>query len=143
MVIHSVPHFLGLYHAVNQFFCYFCHQMKRHDRAYWSAWVLLVIFVPMVLLSSLHVHPELLEEVELCNDCIDHSVHGGHIAPVKAVVDCPLCAFQSNVYQGEEETLPSLVQSCCRLVEDKAIPSVSHGVSVTTPSRAPPFSFCT
>ena len=42
--------------------------MKRLDKSYWSAWVLLSVFIPMVLLSSLHVHPELITGDMPCHE---------------------------------------------------------------------------
>lgn len=117
--------------------------MRRIDKAYWSAWVLLSVFVPMVLLSSLHVHPDLLEDGEPCHECIDHTVHNGHIAAVKAAVDCPLCAFQSNVYQGgQEAAAPHADQPVIRLMADRPAPSVTLDVTGVKPGRAPPCSFC-
>ena len=44
--------------------------MKRLDKSYWSAWVLLSVFIPMVLLSSQHVHPELITGDMPCHECI-------------------------------------------------------------------------
>jgi len=116
--------------------------MKRLDKAYISAWVLLSVFVPMVLLSSLHVHPELLQHSKPCHECLEHTVHNGHITAVDATIDCPLCAFQSNVYQGEEETTPQYSQPVIRLVMDCAVPSTTIGVTGIKQTRAPPFTFC-
>lgn len=72
--------------------------MKRLDKAYWSAWMLLSVFLPMVLLSSLHVHPELLIDNEPCHECIEHTVHNGHIAAVSIIGDNLLDkAYQSHL----------------------------------------------
>ena len=116
--------------------------MKRLDKSYWSAWVLLSVFIPMVLLSSLHVHPELLTDNAPCHECIDHTVHNGHIAAVKASVDCPLCAFQSSIYEGEQETTLHIYRQVTHLAVEYMVASVTVGIHGTTPSRAPPFTFC-
>ncbi|MBQ9555914.1 MAG: hypothetical protein IJV05_06795 [Muribaculaceae bacterium] len=116
--------------------------MKRLDKAYWSAWVLLSVFIPMVLLSSLHVHPELLVDGQPCHECIDHTVHNGHIAAIKASVDCPLCAFQSNAYQPEDEVQIHYSQPCCRVKTYRAVPLTVAGFQSMKQSRAPPFTFC-
>ena len=116
--------------------------MKRLDKAYWSAWVLLSVFIPMVLLSSLHVHPEPLVDGQPCHECIDHTVHNGHIAAVKASVDCPLCAFQSSVYQGETEIQIHSSQPSCRVEMDWTVPMTVVGFQGTQQSRAPPFTVC-
>ena len=114
--------------------------MKRHDRAYYASWVLLAVFLPMVVLSSLHVHPE--AEGEPCHECIEHTVHNGHITAVKASVDCPLCAFQSDVYQAGQECIPQLDQQIARVEVDCATPSPVLGFTAFMPGRAPPFTFC-
>lgn len=116
--------------------------MKRTDKAYWSAWMLLSVFIPMVILSSLHVHSTLPGDGEPCHECIEHTVHNGHITAVKATVDCPLCAFQSNVYQDAQETEPHYSQHVVRLIMDSAVPAIVIGTVTARLSRAPPFTFC-
>ncbi|MBR6285271.1 MAG: hypothetical protein IKR25_13420 [Muribaculaceae bacterium] len=61
------------------------------------AWLLLLVYVPMVLLSSLHVHSrqELSVAVDcgLCQTAVHHS---GHITmSVEQHDDCVLCRFLS------------------------------------------------
>lgn len=117
--------------------------MKRLDKAYWSAWMLLSVFLPMVLLSSLHVHPELLIDNEPCHECIEHTVHNGHIAAVKATVDCPLCAFQASVYQeGQEEIITHYHQEVISIISDNTSPALVVGSTGLRSSRAPPVTFC-
>lgn len=116
--------------------------MKRLDKSYWSAWVLLSVFIPMVLLSSLHVHPELFTGDIPCHECIDHTVHNGHITTVKATVDCPLCAFQSSVYDGGKETTLHIYRQVSHVVIECAVPTVTIGIHGITPGRAPPFTSC-
>lgn len=116
--------------------------MKQLDKAYWSAWLLLSVFIPMVLLSSLHVHPELAGNNEPCHECIDHTVHNGHITAIKATVDCPLCAFQSSVYQGEAEVVVHISQQVCHVETVWTTPALFMGHASIKQSRAPPFTFC-
>lgn len=118
--------------------------MKRQDKAYVSAWVMLLVFVPMVLLSSLHVHPELAgDDGAPCHECIDHTVHNGHLKAVKATVDCPLCAFGASVYQGEREAeVTHYEQLAVRIGNACATPSVIVSATDTKCCRAPPTTFC-
>lgn len=112
--------------------------MKRLDKTYVSAWVLLSVFIPMVLLSSLHIHPELLNDPELCPDCIEHTVHNGHITTVKGAIDCPLCAFQASVYQSAEIIEVITGQQVSHLVTAYAMPSVTIVEIGVKQCRAPP-----
>ena len=116
--------------------------MKLKDKAYWSSWLLLSVFLPMVLLSSMHVHPEWDSNGEPCHECLEHVVHNGHFTVLKAHVDCPLCAFQGNVYQAADQP-----QSCFRPIEtcltvESAIPALVEGVFIHQNTRAPPFTSC-
>lgn len=113
-----------------------------HNREHISAWILLSVFLPMVLLSSLHVHPELVPDGESCHECVTHAVHNGHIMAAKATVDCPLCAFHGQVFLGELETdeqppiqVTHVVTGCISHPAAAGNPDVYQG-------RAPPFSFC-
>ena len=66
-------------------------KMKR----YISAWVLLAVFVPMVLLSSLHTHD--LESVaqDDCKECVAHHCHGHFVEMTTTLHACVLCQFQT------------------------------------------------
>ncbi|MBO4564631.1 MAG: hypothetical protein J5720_04290 [Bacteroidaceae bacterium] len=63
-----------------------------------SAWLLLSVFLPMLLLSSLHVHDEALGSCG-CDKCVNHLLHSGHIAPDNVHQhDCVLCLFASLTF---------------------------------------------
>ena len=65
-------------------------QRKRHI----IAWVLLAVFVPAVLASSLHTHPEVVDSAAECSQCAHHVPHDGHIgADNGGIRDCVLCHF--------------------------------------------------
>ena len=62
---------------------------KRHI----ASWMLLAVFVPMLLLSSVHVH-ETGETIETeCADCVHHNCHGHLTAMATWAHDCVLCQF--------------------------------------------------
>ena len=61
-----------------------------------SARLLLVVFVSMLLLASLHVHAAAACAEATCEECIGHVKHSGHIAEATASVDsCVLCQLIS------------------------------------------------
>ena len=66
-------------------------KMKR----YISAWVLLAVFVPMVLLSSFHTHG--LESVaqDDCKECVAHHCHGHFVELTTTLHACVMCQFQT------------------------------------------------
>ena len=96
----------------------------------------------MVLLSSLHVHPECGHNDEPCHQCLEHSVHDGHIMAPKAHVDCPLCAFQSNTYQAAEAPQMQFHPTIIRLTVENAVPALESCIINDQNTRAPPAAFC-
>ncbi|MBR1883180.1 MAG: hypothetical protein IJ808_09275 [Muribaculaceae bacterium] len=68
-----------------------------------AAWVLLSVFVPMIGLSALHVHPIVEVTNVHCNDCVTHTCHSGHITTLQVHLDdCVLCSFAGNQYVAAE-----------------------------------------
>lgn len=58
--------------------------------------VLLAVLLPMLLLSSLHIHPQQPSAVsEECTDCVQHHCAGHIVQQVQTLHDCVLCQFQS------------------------------------------------
>ena len=63
----------------------------RCNKANISAWILLSVLVPMLLLSAFHIHTP-VEHVVDCEQCVEHVHHAGHITQASASVDdCLLC----------------------------------------------------
>jgi len=68
--------------------------MKETAKRYFSSWALLAVFLPMLLLSSFHVHPEAHVEGDDCEECVHHLPHAGHISNLTVCsFDCVLCQF--------------------------------------------------
>ena len=68
--------------------------MKMKMRRHISAIVLLAVFLPMLLLSSFHVHPEAHIEGDACKECVHHIPHAGHFGSLTVCsFDCVLCQF--------------------------------------------------
>lgn len=105
-----------------------------------SVWLLLSVFVPMLLLSSLHVHSDIKNTVEEnCEACVEHIPHSSHLSlqPVHSA-NCVLCQFAS---------LPFVVAALlffrgappvyATLFVAQAFPCLV-GISLSCQSRAPP-----
>jgi hypothetical protein len=57
------------------------------------SWMLLAVFVPMLLLSSLHIHSYDQTGDDQCTECVHHHC-GGHIGQQTLSLDnCLLCQF--------------------------------------------------
>lgn len=63
--------------------------MKRHI----ASWVLLAVFVPMLVMSSLHVHVADGPVHSYCNECVQHHCQGHVAAQGVAMHACVLCQF--------------------------------------------------
>jgi len=113
--------------------------MKQSRRAYLSAWLLLSVFVPMVLLSSVHVHPELAAAAaHACHDCVEHQVHDGHLDAAHAHIDCFLCHFNSNVYLAGDQPVAEAVEQVENEVATVWTDAVAHDTRLYADPRGPP-----
>ena len=137
----------------NKFFCsvfglyYLCRVRGREKqwfepsrRQQFYAWVMLLVYLPMVLLSSVHVHPlqELSDSVD-CYQCHTGLHHSGHITVDSPHHDeCLSCRFLgTQVVVPEQQDLDHDNQHAVK-VEFCQVPE-SFSRSVTQPSlRAPP-----
>ena len=59
-----------------------------------NAWILLGLFIPLMMTASLHRHEVVGEQEELCESCVHHQAHSGHLASgVSCIVECVFCQF--------------------------------------------------
>jgi hypothetical protein len=106
------------------------------------AQILLAVFIPMLIATSLHRHQTGAMEEGSCVECIHHVPHGGHFTSHSlSVDDCLLCQFSTLPY-----LLPALLAFTfyffTRKVSCHTVPS--SAVARQTPCimlRAPPSSF--
>ena len=70
------------------------------------AWLLILVYLPMLLAVSFHHHEEMAEadSAVYCYDCAHHIHHDGHFVGDHSAHDCALCVLQSLTY-----TVPSIV----------------------------------
>ena len=122
--------------------------MKGRDKQYFEpsrrqqflAWVVLLVYLPTVLLSSVHVHSfqEFSKTID-CHQCETGHHHSGHItAETHHHDDCLLCRFLgTQVVVPEQQDLDQDTQPAVKLELCQVPESFSR--SVTQPSlRAPP-----
>lgn len=84
-------------------------KMKETTKRHISAIVLLAVFLPMLVLSSLHVHPETHLEDEHCEECMHHVPHAGHMgSQTTCSFDCVLCQFPTLCRPSEQFLLVCL-----------------------------------
>jgi hypothetical protein len=60
-----------------------------------ASWLLLAVFVPMVLLSSLHTHERAKTAENSCKECIAHHCHGHIVEMTTTMHACVFCQFQT------------------------------------------------
>lgn len=69
-------------------------ERKRHI----YAWLLLAIFVPMLMLSSLHTHSNAGANDEVCDECVHHHCSGHLTQGGISMHHCVLCQFLSITF---------------------------------------------
>ena len=59
-----------------------------------ASWLLLAVFLPILLLSSVHTHQSSVSSADTeCTDCVHHSCHGHLSQTATWAHDCVLCQF--------------------------------------------------
>lgn len=83
--------------------------MEVKTRRHWAAWLLLAVFLPMLVLSSVHVHTRCADTLQ-CSACVQHKAHSGHIMSGQAPLhDCVLCqVFHLTFLGGIAVSAPAL-----------------------------------
>ena len=78
--------------------------VNANSRRRRAARVLLAVYIPMLLLLSLHVHHQRMEAAVDCYQCAHHQPHAGHITALQdALHDCLLCQLQSEAFVAADE----------------------------------------
>ena len=67
--------------------------MNVDKKRYFASWLLLAVFLPILILSSVHVHDSDELFVDQCNECVHHHCHG-HLGELTTTMHaCVLCQF--------------------------------------------------
>ena len=73
--------------------------LKNLRRRHLHAWILLGVFLPMLIMASVHVHTPYEETAVSCYDCVHHVHHDGHLSSSTLSLDhCVLCHFLAFNY---------------------------------------------
>ena len=60
---------------------------------------MLAVFLPMLLLSVVHIHEGVYTDGDSCTECVNHIPHAGHLSiNASHHDDCVLCQFTSQSF---------------------------------------------
>lgn len=101
--------------------------------------VLLAVLLPMLLLSSLHIHPQQPSTVsEECADCVQHHCSGHITQQVQTLHDCVLCQFLSlSMVMAAVEDVTPIDNVCKSDIAQCRQPLLSLWVGIIV-TRGPP-----
>jgi hypothetical protein len=104
------------------------------------AWALLSVFVPMMLLSAVHIHQPAVDESASCVECAHHVNHPGHFtSAIEHLDDCVLCQFLSLVYTPAAVVQAVTFVALTTMVSIAGTQMVASEVGHRKSPRAPPF----
>lgn len=107
-----------------------------------SAWLLLLVYVPMMVVLSFHVHAS--DGSSVVDDCVQcaHHVHHGHLNALSDNAhDCVLCQFASLPFVAATAIVLTVAACACRIVYAKESDNLLLGVCNIKSTRAPPAFF--
>ena len=109
--------------------------MKRNM----ASWVLLAVFVPMVILSSVHIHDSADLFGDNCKECVQHQCHG-HLGELTTTMHaCVLCQFLTMSFVAAAVYAVVLYNKVCRIRVARLQSEIKlEGFGIPT-LRAPPF----
>ena len=107
--------------------------MQRQRNRNIAAWVLLSVFVPMMMLSAVHIHKPAADETASCVECAHHVNHPGHLD------DCVLCQFLSLVYTPAAVIQAVIFVALTTMASVGCIQMVAGEAGHIKSTRAPPF----
>ena len=113
--------------------------MKLDNGRHIASWVLLAVFLPMLVFSSLHVHEDdAAATATACADCVHHNCHGHLTQMATWTHDCVLCQFLTLTLMATAAVTLLIIKK----VVGSRIDTQRHNVSVAHSGivglRAPP-----
>lgn len=113
--------------------------MKISTRRQWYARFLLSIFVPILLIASVHVHQQETDVSATCYSCQHHLHHSGHLTTATFHSgNCVLCSLLTMPYVAATVvalTFFAVATGKCRALPTSHVHKAAYGV---TSLRAPP-----
>ena len=114
--------------------------MQRQRYRNIAAWVLLSVFVPMMMLSAVHIHKPAADETTSCAECAHHVNHPGHFtSAVEHLDDCVLCQFLSLVYTPAAVIQAVIFVALTTMASVGCIQMVAGEAGHIKSTQAPPF----
>ena len=103
-----------------------------------SAIILLAVFLPMLVLSSVHIH-ESDEAIKTeCADCVHHSCHGHLTAAATWAHDCVLCQFLTLTMLTAAVMVVTLYILVCKCNLAQPLHNIRAVCCGTIDTRGPP-----
>ena len=113
--------------------------MNSTKRRHLTSWILLAIFVPMLLFSSLHVHEEGVPlTLTECTDCAHHVCHGHLIQTSLLTHDCVLCQFLSLTMLAAAVVAVTVYSHVCKEYHALSLCGYHAACCGTIVTRGPP-----
>ena len=107
------------------------------------AWILLCVYVPMVLLASLHVHTLNESVVVDCHDCHTAVHHSGHFTPSQHHHDdCLSCRFLTTLVDIPKDVVCFHVKQSVSKIDFYTATAPVVAMVAHPSLRAPPFILC-
>ena len=116
--------------------------MRQSRKRHIASWLLLAVFVPMLVLSSLHIHSGVADHSIECVDCATHTPHGGHLSGSTLHVDtCVLCQFLAITFLAAAVLAVLPLQRLTTYLSITSVHCVTSEACGYKSVRAPPFVF--
>lgn len=116
--------------------------MNNSVKRRFAAWLLLLVFVPVMVATSLHIH-DLGEASSVeCEQCLHHVHHAGHFnVYADHAYDCVLCQFAALPFVAAAVVALAIAVAVHRVAYVYIIKGKSLGVCGVKSTRAPPILF--
>lgn len=100
--------------------------MRTEKRRMIIARLLLAVFLPMLVATTLHTHEAVKSDV--CVECVNHTPHAGHLSASHHLIDdCVLCQLSSLPYLAATIALFTsycFVSKALILLDERPVPSL-------------------
>lgn len=114
--------------------------MNKRVKRRLAAWLLLMVYVPLTVAISLHVHEDTAASADVvCAECANHIHHGGHLDVYSDNVhDCVLCQLASLSYVVPSAVVVAVVVRFTRVAYTERSAMLRLGLCRVKSTRAPP-----
>ena len=104
-----------------------------------SSCILLTLYLSLMVLMSVHIHPQGAYDDADCYQCANHLPHSGHLSAAQAAMHaCLLCQLQGSVYAMAATVVLSVVLPVVLLSHSERPQAVARVSLWRRCPRAPP-----